>query len=81
MAYDVNSDYTVSSLTALVDQGLVDVVIHSGDISYADGYMPHFDDFMNKVQPIATRVPYMVTAVSRSNKQHTCITYHAARCD
>lgn len=61
MAYDHNSDDTVADLIELVDQGKLDVVIHSGDISYADGYMPHFDDFLNKVQPIAARIPYMVT--------------------
>lgn len=60
MAYDVNSDETVADLISLVEGGLIDVVIHSGDISYADGYMPHFDDFINKIQPIASRVPYMV---------------------
>lgn len=62
MAYDENSDNTVAQMTKLVDAEQLDCVIHSGDISYADGYMPHFDDFMNKVQPIAARVPYMVTA-------------------
>jgi acid phosphatase type 7 len=61
MAYDAMSDDTVAQLTRLVDQGRLDAVIHSGDISYADGYMPHFDDFLNKVQPIASRVPYMTT--------------------
>lgn len=61
MAYDENSDYTVASLNRLADAGQLDVVIHSGDISYADGYMPHFDDFMNKIQPIASRVPYQVS--------------------
>jgi hypothetical protein len=60
MAYDTNSDVTVADMIELVDQGKLDVVIHSGDISYADGYMPHFDDFLNKVQPIAARIPYMV---------------------
>jgi phosphodiesterase/alkaline phosphatase D-like protein len=35
MAYDVFSDDTVASMIKLVDQGLIDVVIHSGDISYA----------------------------------------------
>jgi hypothetical protein len=55
------SDATVANLAALVDSGAVDVVIHSGDISYADGFMPHWDTFVNKVQPIASKVPYMVT--------------------
>lgn len=61
MAYDAMSDNTVSSLARLVDDGEVQAVIHSGDISYADGYEPHWDDFLNKVEPIASRVPYMVS--------------------
>jgi len=61
MAYDHMSDDTVKSLTQLVNDGKLDVVIHSGDISYADGYMPNFDNFFNKIQPIASRIPYMVT--------------------
>lgn len=61
MAYDSLSDNTVKQLTRLVDEGRLDAVLHNGDISYADGYMPHFDDFLNKVQPIAARVPYMTT--------------------
>jgi hypothetical protein len=49
-------------------------VIHSGDISYADGYEPHWDDFFNKIQPIAASVPYMVSpgnheVLNKSNKQ------------
>jgi len=60
MSYDPLSDNTVNYMTKLVDEGKIDVVVHSGDISYADGFMPHFDNFMNKIQPIASRVPYMV---------------------
>jgi phosphodiesterase/alkaline phosphatase D-like protein len=37
MAYDEQSDYTVSSVAKLVQQQAVQAVIHSGDISYADG--------------------------------------------
>ena len=39
----------------------IDAVIHSGDVSYADGFMQHWDTFFNKIEPIASRVPYMVT--------------------
>lgn len=62
MDFDVASDATVASLQRLVDAGKIDAVIHSGDISYADGYEPHFDAFFNKLQPIASRVPYMAVA-------------------
>lgn len=37
MAYDNTSDATVADITALVEQGLVDLVLHIGDIGYADG--------------------------------------------
>ena len=36
------SDNTVKDLTALVKDRTVQAVIHSGDISYADGYEPHW---------------------------------------
>ena len=61
MDYAEKSDATVANMESLVDAGLLDVVVHSGDVSYADGFMPHWDVFMNKVQPVASRVPYMVT--------------------
>ena len=55
------SDATVSDLQKLVDAGTIQAIVHSGDISYADGYEPHWDAYFNKIQPIAARVPYMVT--------------------
>lgn len=61
MSYDEASDATVANVLSLVEQGEVQVVLHSGDISYADGYEPHWDDFFNKIQPIAAHVPYMMT--------------------
>jgi len=61
MAYDNQSDSTVANLITLVELGKIQIVVHSGDISYADGFMPHWDDFFNKIEPIASRVPYMVT--------------------
>ena len=38
MAYDQYSDNTVKSLISLVNSNKIQAVIHSGDISYADGY-------------------------------------------
>jgi predicted phosphodiesterase len=62
MDFGEASDATVASLQRLVDAGSIAAVVHSGDISYADGYEPHFDAFFNKMQPIAARVPYMAVA-------------------
>lgn len=61
MGYGDMSDDTVTALIELTDSGKLDCVIHSGDISYADGFEPHWDNFFNKVQPIASKIPYMVT--------------------
>lgn len=60
MSYDNYSDVTVAHLLNQVNNGSIDVIIHAGDISYADGYQPHWDLFMRKIEPLAARVPYMV---------------------
>jgi len=75
MAYDNQSDNTVSSVTKLVEDGIVQTVIHSGDISYADGYEPHWDDFLNKIQPIAARVPYMVSPGNHEVSVNKCMLF------
>jgi hypothetical protein len=61
MGYGPLSDATVARLTALVTAGKVDMVLHNGDIGYADGDMHHWDVFMRKIEPIAARVPYMTS--------------------
>jgi 3',5'-cyclic AMP phosphodiesterase CpdA len=61
MGYGTNSDTTVAQLQTLVDAGKIQGIIHSGDIGYADGYQRHWDTFLNKVEPIASKIPYMVT--------------------
>ena len=58
---DFEQNDTVKQVNSLVDSGAIQAVIHSGDIGYADGFEPHWDVFMNHVQPIASRIPYMVT--------------------
>lgn len=80
MGYGEASDFVVSDILALVEAGEIQAVIHSGDISYADGYEPHWDDFFNKIEPIASRVPYMTTPGEREAifvillpHIHTCI--------
>uniref|UniRef100_A0A0A9ENA2 Purple acid phosphatase n=1 Tax=Arundo donax TaxID=35708 RepID=A0A0A9ENA2_ARUDO len=38
----------------------IDMVIHIGDISYANGYLSQWDQFTSQVEPIASTVPYMI---------------------
>ncbi|CAK9330298.1 unnamed protein product [Citrullus colocynthis] len=40
----------------------IDIVFHIGDLSYANGYLSEWDQFTAQVQPIASRVPYMVAS-------------------
>lgn len=39
----------------------VDFVMHSGDLSYANGEQPIWDKWQRDLQPLASRIPYMVT--------------------
>ena len=59
MGYGNKSDATVAAMIAEVDAGTVDLILHVGDVSYADGDMPHWDIFLLKIESISARVPYM----------------------
>lgn len=61
MGYAKFSNATVAQIESYVTSGKVDFIIHNGDISYADADEQHWDLFFNKIQPIASRVPYMTT--------------------
>ena len=37
-----------------------DMVLHVGDIAYANGRSDVWDSFMDAIEPAASRVPYMV---------------------
>ncbi|KAK1268113.1 putative inactive purple acid phosphatase 1 [Acorus gramineus] len=38
----------------------IDIVLHIGDISYANGYLSQWDQFTSQIEPIASTVPYMM---------------------
>ncbi|KAK6924656.1 Calcineurin-like phosphoesterase domain, ApaH type [Dillenia turbinata] len=40
----------------------IDIVFHIGDISYANGYISQWDQFTSQIEPIASRVPYMIAS-------------------
>ncbi|PKA59851.1 putative inactive purple acid phosphatase 1 [Apostasia shenzhenica] len=42
------------------DLNNIDMVLHIGDICYANGYISQWDQFTAQVEPIASRVPYMI---------------------
>lgn len=53
------SDMNVFSLTKLAQSGDIDMVLHAGDISYANGYQATWDDYFRKMELIMAYVPYM----------------------
>eukprot|EP00466_Bigelowiella_natans_P006568 jgi/Bigna1/135272/aug1.28_g9980 len=59
MGYGNKSDSTIKELTRLARNGLIDAVLHNGDVGYADGYQRHWDVFLRKIEPISSRVPYL----------------------
>ena len=50
---------TVAALKTMVEHDQIDLIVHSGDISYSDGDSYRWDRFMREMQPIVSRVPYM----------------------
>ncbi|XP_042496138.1 probable inactive purple acid phosphatase 1 [Macadamia integrifolia] len=38
----------------------IDIVLHIGDLCYANGYLSQWDQFTSQIEPIASTVPYMV---------------------
>ncbi|KAG8049061.1 hypothetical protein GUJ93_ZPchr0009g2434 [Zizania palustris] len=56
--YEQASLYTTNQIIKELDS--IDMVIHIGDISYADGYLSQWDQFTAQIEPIASSVPYMI---------------------
>jgi hypothetical protein len=52
---------TIDRVTARVMSTKVTCLLHIGDISYARGTGALWDAFMTQIQPIAARVPYMIS--------------------
>jgi len=51
---------TIVALAKAAEAGAFHTILHSGDIAYADGTQGVWDDYMNQIEPIVSRVPYMV---------------------
>ena len=60
MGWGDNSNATIAALGALVAEGGIDALIHTGDVSYADGQQKSWDVYGRKIEAISSRIPYMV---------------------
>lgn len=48
--------------TIVRDLDNINIVFHIGDIVYANGYLSQWDQFTSQIEPIASRVPYMIAS-------------------
>mmetsp|Transcript_18328 Transcript_18328/g.70799 ORF Transcript_18328/g.70799 Transcript_18328/m.70799 type:complete len:531 (+) Transcript_18328:49-1641(+) len=53
------SDANIFELQRRAQASEIDLIIHAGDISYADGFMYTWDSYMRKVEFFSAYVPYM----------------------
>jgi 3',5'-cyclic AMP phosphodiesterase CpdA len=56
-----HSQETYDGITDLMKARGFDMVVHNGDISYADGIQQLWDEYCRKMEPISAHVPYMTT--------------------
>eukprot|EP01117_Protostelium_nocturnum_P005141 TRINITY_DN1866_c0_g1_i1.p1 TRINITY_DN1866_c0_g1~~TRINITY_DN1866_c0_g1_i1.p1 ORF type:complete len:569 (+),score=151.58 TRINITY_DN1866_c0_g1_i1:237-1943(+) len=55
--YQAQAPETVKKIMAVTND--IDLVLHVGDISYAVGYSAQWDEFLEQIKPVASRVPWM----------------------
>ncbi|XP_027100146.1 probable inactive purple acid phosphatase 1 isoform X1 [Coffea arabica] len=51
-----------TTLQLIKDIKNIDIVFHIGDICYSSGYISQWDQFTSQIEPIASRVPYMIAS-------------------
>lgn len=49
-----------TTVQLITDLKNIDMVLHIGDLCYANGYISQWDRFTSQIEPIASAVPYMV---------------------
>ena len=58
-SYGSPSKHVMAQLISDLDE--YDAVFHIGDISYATGYNSVWDEFLDQIEPIASKRPYLIT--------------------
>eukprot|EP00029_Vermamoeba_vermiformis_P003512 TRINITY_DN1405_c0_g1_i1.p1 TRINITY_DN1405_c0_g1~~TRINITY_DN1405_c0_g1_i1.p1 ORF type:complete len:553 (-),score=146.66 TRINITY_DN1405_c0_g1_i1:42-1700(-) len=61
MGADPESPDTIARLKTIATSHTANLLIHNGDISYADGIQHRMDLFMRSMQDVTANLPYMVT--------------------
>jgi hypothetical protein len=69
----LNTSY---SIAALAEAGEIDAIIHTGDISYANGYLTTWDFFLNMISPMAGRSLYFTTVGNHESDYPNTSSYY-----
>jgi hypothetical protein len=77
LGYDVNGKPSLDAMQRLVSSGAVDLIVHPGDVGYADADQHRWDEFMRELQPIAAVVPYMTGPGNHECIWYNCTAYKA----
>lgn len=51
-----NSSHTVDNLKAALAANSIDMILHAGDLSYADGYAPRWDSYARAFEPLFANI-------------------------
>ena len=69
------SDMNVFHMVEQVQSGNIDLVLHAGDISYANAFQAAWDEWFRKMELMAAYVPYMA-AVGNHEMEFNFTAYH-----
>jgi acid phosphatase type 7 len=56
------TDYSVSTIKHLANDKRISMILHAGDLSYADCNQTLWDSYGQMIEPLASRIPWMVCA-------------------
>jgi len=62
-----NGNETAQSLATLASNDTINLIVHSGDISYADSDETIWDEYFRMIEPFASHVPYMTAPGNHEN--------------
>jgi hypothetical protein len=65
--YCKDCQQTIAAMETFSQQTFVDFIQHAGDISYANGDHPIWDEWQDQMQPLASNIPYMVAVGNHEN--------------
>jgi hypothetical protein len=59
--------FVIDAVADVVNNGGIDFVFHIGDISYATGFLVEWENFLDIINPVASKISYM-TAVGNHER-------------